>query len=104
MGGTLFEEGVLAAVLAATRSAGLETVLIALSSGARFESVRSRASDVRVAQVRVRVASLDDVIAAKRAAGRPKDLAVLPVLESAARVAAELRRAGLRKLRPAKPR
>jgi predicted nucleotidyltransferase len=60
--------------------------VIALSSGARFEAVRARATDVDVGGVKVRVASLADVIAAKRAAGRPKDLAVLPLLEQTARV------------------
>lgn len=30
----------------------------------------------------IRVASLDDVIASKRAANRPKDVAALPYLES----------------------
>ncbi|MDD5305940.1 MAG: hypothetical protein PHU25_01340 [Deltaproteobacteria bacterium] len=57
-----------------------------LSSGARFESLRSRAVDIRFSDVNVRVASLADIIASKRATGRPKDLAVLPVLEQTARV------------------
>ena len=60
--------------------------VFALSSGARFESVRSRAEIVRIGAVPVRVAALADVIAAKRAAGRPKDLAALPVLEQTARI------------------
>jgi predicted nucleotidyltransferase len=60
--------------------------VVALSSGARFEAVRSRSTDVDVGGVAVRVASLDDIIAAKRAAGRPKDLAVLPLLEQTAQV------------------
>ena len=58
-----------------------------LSSGARFESVRARAVDVPVGGAVVRVASLADIIAAKRAANRPKDQAVLPVLEETMRVA-----------------
>ncbi|MDI7268357.1 MAG: hypothetical protein QME96_10215 [Myxococcota bacterium] len=61
-----------------------------LSSGARFESVRSRACTVRVGRTAVRVASLADIIAAKRAARRPKDLAALPVLEQTARVLAAI--------------
>jgi hypothetical protein len=58
------------------------TVDFIFSMGARrFESVRSRATRITFGKASVWVASLEDVIAAKRAAGRPKDLAVLPVLE-----------------------
>lgn len=38
-----------------------------------------------IGTVEVRVAALDDVIRSKEAAGRPKDIAVLPVLEEHAR-------------------
>jgi hypothetical protein len=48
----------------------------------KFESVKSRASAIDVGGVVVIAASLEDVIASKRAAGPPKDLAVLPVLEA----------------------
>lgn len=57
-----------------------------LSSHAKFEAVKSRAKTVRIAGVRVRIAHLRDIIDAKRAAGRPKDLATLPLLEDAVRV------------------
>ena len=60
--------------------------VFALSSGAKFESVRARSVAVRMASATVRVASLEDIIAAKRAAGRPKDLAALPILEQTLRV------------------
>jgi predicted nucleotidyltransferase len=50
-----------------------------------FEGLRSRAARVRVGEEAVRVASLEDVIKSKRAAGRKKDLAVLPVLEDTLR-------------------
>jgi predicted nucleotidyltransferase len=53
-----------------------------------FASVRSRASDVDVGGERVRVASLEDIIASKRAAGRAKDRAVLEILEKTVRVRA----------------
>jgi len=62
--------------------------VFALSSGAKFESVRARSATVRLASATVRVASLEDIIAAKRAAGRPKDLAALPILEQTLRVRA----------------
>lgn len=48
-----------------------------------FEGLRKRATAVRIAGVEVLVASLDDVIRSKRAAGRPRDLAVLELLEKA---------------------
>ncbi|MBT9555749.1 MAG: nucleotidyltransferase [Myxococcales bacterium] len=67
------------------RAVGLEVDLdfvVSLSAGMKFESVKSRASAIDVGGVVVIAASLEDVIASKRAAGRPKDLAVLPVLEA----------------------
>jgi hypothetical protein len=39
---------------------------------------------LRLNGVVVRVASLDDIIASKRAANRPKDIAALPFLEALA--------------------
>jgi predicted nucleotidyltransferase len=46
-----------------------------------FESLRSRAADIDVGGVSLCIASLEDVIKSKRAAGREKDLASLPILE-----------------------
>ena len=57
-----------------------------LSSRAKFESVKARAQTIQVEGVAVRVAYLKDVIEAKLAAGRPKDLATLPILEEFVRV------------------
>ncbi len=65
-------------------------LLTHVSGSPKFESLRSRAERKVVAGEEVLVASLADIIAAKRAAGRPKDLAVLPVLDNTARVLAEL--------------
>jgi hypothetical protein len=48
---------------------------------ASFESLRSRADTIPVGGSTLRVASLEDVIRSKRAAGREKDLASLPILE-----------------------
>jgi predicted nucleotidyltransferase len=48
-----------------------------------FEGLRARATVVDVSGAAVRVASLDDVIRSKRAAARPRDLAVLALLEKA---------------------
>ena len=48
-----------------------------------FQAWDNGASDVSIApRLTVRIASLDDVINSKRAAGRPKDTAALPYLES----------------------
>ncbi|MCI0424098.1 MAG: nucleotidyltransferase [Acidobacteria bacterium] len=58
----------------------------ALSSRKSFASIRSRAARVRVGKRMVWVASLEDVIAAKEAAGRPKDKATLGILKEAQRV------------------
>ena len=47
-----------------------------------FESLRSRATQVSFDGFSVWVAGLEDIIRSKRAAGRPKDEAVLPILET----------------------
>ena len=47
-----------------------------------FESLRSRALPIPVSGVIMLVASLADILRSKRAAGRPKDRAVLDVLEA----------------------
>lgn len=57
-----------------------------LSSHAKYESVRARSHVITIDNVAIRVADLQDVIEAKRAAGRPKDLAVIPLLEQFQRV------------------
>lgn len=57
-----------------------------LSSHARFEAIRARSREITIEGVSLRVADLQDVIDAKRAAGRPKDQATLPLLEQFQRV------------------
>ncbi len=47
-----------------------------------FASLRSRAEKVRFGKFELWIASLDDIIASKKSAGRPQDLAVLPILET----------------------
>jgi hypothetical protein len=51
-----------------------------ISGGLTFTSLRSRAQVVVVGDETLLVASLADVIRSKKAAGRPKDRAVLPIL------------------------
>ena len=47
-----------------------------------FSSVKTSANEIQICDVLVNVISLDDLIKAKRAAGRTKDLLVLPELEA----------------------
>lgn len=51
-----------------------------------FPSLRSRSVQVAVGAAMALVASLSDVIASKESAGRPKDLAQLPILRETLRV------------------
>lgn len=46
-----------------------------------FEGLRKRALEVPLGEARILVAGLADIIKSKKAAGRPRDIAVLPVLE-----------------------
>ncbi len=50
-----------------------------------FNSLQSRAQKISLAGKPLWVASLADIIASKRAAGRPRDKAVLPILEKTLR-------------------
>jgi hypothetical protein len=47
-----------------------------------YEQIIGQARELEVAGFKVKVLSLPQLIATKRAAGRPKDLAVLPVLQA----------------------
>lgn len=53
-----------------------------LTSGKSFEFVRSRAMKFTIGRHIILVASVQDIIDAKRAAGRPKDIAALQILEN----------------------
>ncbi len=46
-----------------------------------FEGLRSRATSVLFGERAIKVAALEDIIKSKRATGRDRDLAVLPILE-----------------------
>jgi hypothetical protein len=50
-----------------------------------FEGLRGRATAVRMGDATLLVAALDDVVRSKRAAGRPRDRAALPMLEATLR-------------------
>lgn len=47
-----------------------------------YEDIIGRVTELEVAGTRVKVLPLEDLIATKQAAGRPKDLAVLPTLKA----------------------
>jgi len=65
---------------------GLQADFMPAIHGVRsFEGLRSRAVDRSPQGAPLLVASLSDIIASKRVAGRDRDLAVLPVLEKTLR-------------------
>ena len=65
-----------------------------LSSHEKFEAIRARSLVHTIEGVPIRLAAMEDIIASKRAAGRPKDLAVLPLLEQFVRVQREFKENG----------
>ncbi len=66
------------------RDDGLQVDFMPTIHGIRsFEGLRDRAGAVEIDDVTIRVASLPDIIKSKRAARRPRDIAVLDVLEKA---------------------
>lgn len=69
-----------------TPRAHVDVLFDTLSGGLRFESLRSRCREIRLGEQVAHVAALEDVIASKEAAGRPKDLAQLPILRDTLRV------------------
>jgi predicted nucleotidyltransferase len=61
---------------------GLQIDFMATVHGVRsLATLRSRAKTMAFGEARLLVASLSDIIRSKRAAGRPRDLAVLQILE-----------------------
>ena len=64
--------------------------LLAYPGGApSYEALRERALRANLAGVEVQIASLDDLIAMKKAAGRPKDLVAVEELEAIRRIRRE---------------
>jgi hypothetical protein len=72
---------------------GLQVDFMTTIHGIRsFAGVRDRASVVEIEGLPIRVAALDDVIRSKRAARRPRDLAVIEILEKTREEAAREKR------------
>jgi predicted nucleotidyltransferase len=66
------------------RDDGLQLDFMAAVHGIRsFEGLRDRATDLEIEDTSIRVASLPDIIRSKKAARRPRDIAVIDVLEKA---------------------
>ena len=57
-----------------------------------FSSLRSRAEGVPIGNQTLLLASLDDIIRSKKAAARPRDKAVLKILETTLHEKAELKK------------
>jgi len=72
-------------IRAVGRPVGVDFV-VRLSSRKSFESIRSRATKIQIGKRMVWVASLEDIIAAKEAANRPKDKATLQMLKETLRI------------------
>lgn len=65
---------------------GLQADFMPVIHGVKsFNSLRSRAQSVEIAGRPLLIADLSDIIASKRAAGRPRDKAVLEILEATLR-------------------
>jgi hypothetical protein len=65
---------------------GLQLDFMARVDGIRsYEALRARASTVRFGRFPLRVADLGDIIRSKRAANRPQDRAILPILRKTLR-------------------
>ena len=66
------------------RDDGLQLDFMAAIHGIRsFDNLRDRATDLEIEDTSIRVASLPDIIRSKKAARRPRDIAVIDVLEKA---------------------
>jgi hypothetical protein len=73
-------------ILCLTTSAGDIDLLVEPSGGPSYEALRRHADVMELADNRVRVASIEDLLTMKRAAGRPQDLADVEALEAARRL------------------
>jgi len=79
-------------VLTLSTTDGPLDVLRAPSGAPGYATMRARALRVPIAGVEVLVTSLEDLLAMKRAAGRPKDLIAIEELEAIARLRLRMER------------
>jgi predicted nucleotidyltransferase len=69
-------------------------VLGTIEESTRYEDIQDDIVELDLAEIKVKVLSLRRVIEAKAKAGRPKDLAMLPVLKATLREIERLKKAG----------
>lgn len=77
------------AILTLDTPAGGLDLLVAPDGAGRYDELRARAEVIDLDGVAIRVASLDDLLSMKRAAGRPQDIADIDALETARRIERE---------------
>jgi hypothetical protein len=76
-------------------SDGTQVNVVFRADGLRsFQSELKKCHWSKLAGYRVKVLALQRIIASKRASGRPKDLATLPVLEDTLRLSKTLKKSG----------
>jgi predicted nucleotidyltransferase len=75
-----------------TRHANLDILFDEIPGGLGFQGLRARSARIDLGDVVAVVASLEDIIASKEAAGRPKDIAQLPILKDTLQVIRALKR------------
>jgi len=75
-------------------AATLDLLFDQISGGLTFQALRARSLTLSLGGRTARVACLEDIIASKEAAGRPKDLAQLPILRDTLRVKKALQKPG----------
>ncbi len=69
-----------------TRQANLDILFDEIPGGLGFQGLRARSARIDLGAAVAVVASLEDIIASKEAAGRAKDLAQLPILRDTLKV------------------
>jgi hypothetical protein len=75
-----------------TRQANLDILFDEIPGGLGFQGLRARSARIDLGDAVAVVASLEDIIASKETAGRPKDLAHLPILRDTLQVLRALKR------------
>ena len=75
-----------------TRQANLDILFDEIPGALGFRGLRARSARIDLGDSVAVVASLEDIIASKEAAGRPKDIAQLPILRDTLRVLRALKR------------